>query len=209
MQRGLLAIILIMAILGCSVIGTVTAQMQDSTEYDCETCTMKVGTQAQNHLQVYDGNGTRHWVECIGCALKLLNTYDTIHIQTYCDWYGPNATITIDISQHGKETTVTPTTSLLLIGGGCTGNRVAYNQTAAENLLANGYSQYTMMMMQQPLPSNTNITSFPARALIFNQPKIAPESTNYNVPIIIGVVGVIVIVLCVFGYKKLLKRETP
>jgi hypothetical protein len=185
----------------------VASQMQDtSLDYDCETCPMKVGTDAQEHLRVYDGNGTQHWVECIGCALKLLNTQDTLHIETYCDWYGPNYTIVVDISQHGKVTTVNPDTALILIGGGCTGNRVAYNQTAADNLLANGYSEYTMMMMQQPLPINTNTTTFTQRALSFSANLTATPNQQPSITLIVGIIiGMAVIASAFIAFKRFKK----
>jgi hypothetical protein len=208
MKRKILSVIFIVVLLTVFVVANpASAQMQSGTqEYNCESCPMKVGAQAQEHLQVYDGNGTRHWVDCIGCALKLLNTYDTLHIETYCDWYGPNSTITIDISRHGASTTITPETALLLIGGGCTGNRVAYNQTAADNLLANGYSKYTMMMMQQALPSNTNTTTFSARALTFAS--AAPDIGNQNVYVVaaIAIVGATLIIISLVVYKKISKQ---
>jgi hypothetical protein len=207
MKKMLLVLILI-ATLTCSIgiSNLAIAQMQSDTEtYDCETCPMTVGADAQDHLKVFDGNGTRHWVECIGCALKLLKTCDTLHIETYCDWYGPNYTVTIDISEHGKVTTVTPDTALLLIGGGCTGNRVAYNQTAADSLLANGYSQYTMTMMQQTLPANTNTTSFPAKALTFTIADTAQPSSQPLMLALIAVVGIAVIAGSLIAFKKLKK----
>ena len=205
MKKKTLSVIFLVATL--VVLGSaqaVLAQMQmESDSKPCETCTMTVGSDAMKHLKVTDANGTRHYVECIGCALKLLKTYDTIHIETYCDWYGPNYLITVDISQHGAVTTVSPSTTLLLMGGGCTGNRIAYNQTAADALLANGFSQYTMMM-KQPLPANTNTTTISNRALTF-----AETETNQNSPqsplvlILLGVIGFVVIVGVIVAYKKL------
>jgi hypothetical protein len=165
---------------------------------------MEVGADAQEHFKVYDGNGTRHWVECIGCALKLLKTYDTLRIETYCDWYGPDYPITADISGHGSVSNINPETALLLAGGGCTGNRVAYNQTAADALLANGFSQHTMMMMQQPLPANTNVTTIAKRALTF----VPTDTTTENpqsplIPILLGVVAAAVVVVSIVAYKKI------
>ncbi len=179
------------------------AQMQGNSQ-TCETCPMEVGAEAQAHLKVTDGNGTRHYVECIGCALKLLNAYDTIHIETYCDWYGPEYKITADISQQGAVTDVDPESALLLVGGGCTGNRVAYNQTAADALLANGYSQYTMMMMQQPLPANTNTTTIAKRALTFTAATVTSEPSQSPLVIIgLGAVAAVIVVGSVVAYKKL------
>ncbi len=197
---SLIALIAMLTVLGS--IGTVFAQEES---YPCETCPMTVGPDALDHLKVTDGNGTSHYVECIGCALKLLKTYDTIHIETYCDWYGPDYKVTADISQHGAVTSVNPEGALLLVGGGCTGNRVAYNQTAADALLANGYSEYTMMMMKQPLPANTNTTTITKRALTFAPTTETTTETPQLplVPILVAVVAVAVVGLSIVAYKKI------
>jgi hypothetical protein len=171
----------------------------------CETCPMTVGNDALNHLMVTDGNGTRHYVECIGCAFKLLKTYDTIKIVTFCDWYGPNYTITADISEHGAKAAVNPSTALILIGGGCTGNRVAYNQTAADQLIANGFSNYTMMMMHQALPSNTNTTTLVAKANTFAVGTTESPAFSPTTPIVLAVAGIAVIVVAFVAFKKLKK----
>jgi hypothetical protein len=198
-------VLLAAAVFFFSSIVTVSAQMQmqESTQ-NCETCTMTVGTDALDHLKVYDENGTRHYVECIGCTLKLLKTCTSLQIETYCDWYGPNYPIVIGILEHGAVTTVNPSSATTLVGGGCTGNRVAYNQTAVDALLTNGYSQYTMMMMKQVLPANTNVTSITTRAMAFAQN--SPTSTPTTSPLLIAVLavaGVAVIAGSFFAYKKL------
>jgi hypothetical protein len=93
---------------------------------------------------------------------------------------------------------------LLLIGGGCTGNRVAYNQTAADALLANGFSQYTMMMMQQQLPAITNVTTLANRALTFALADTTTETPQSPlVPILLGVVAVAVVGLSIVAYKRI------
>jgi hypothetical protein len=196
MKKGIYLVLLAFA-MAAGLIGQSLAQTQT-----CETCPMQVGADAQQHFTVYDGDGTRHWVECIGCALKLLKTYDTIHIETYCDWYGPDYPVVAEISQQGAVTTVNPSTAVILMGGGCTANRVAYNQTAADELLANGYSEYTMMMMQQALPANTNVTTIQKRALTFaaTSEEAAPQS--YLLPAVIAVVGIVVIAGAIVAYKK-------
>ncbi|HEX9261972.1 MAG TPA: hypothetical protein VF893_05540 [Candidatus Bathyarchaeia archaeon] len=199
MKRGIFVALIALA-MTVGLIGQSFAQTQT-----CETCPMEVGADAQEHFVVYDGNGTRHWVECIGCALKLLKTYDTIRIETYCDWYGPEYPVVADISQHGAVATVNPSNTLILLGGGCTANRVAYNQTAADELLANGYSEFTMMMMQQALPTNTNVTTIPARALTFaaTTPGEVTEPQSYLLPVLIAIVGIVVIAGAIVAYKKL------
>lgn len=201
-MKGLL-LALIVATASIVLVTQSIAQMQDNTQ-TCETCPMEVGTDAKKHFKVFDENGTRHWVECAGCAMKLLKTYDTLHIETYCDWYGPDYPIIADISQNGADTTVNPSTALLLMGGGCTANRVAYNQTAADELLSNGFSEYTMMMMQQALPANTNVTTIPKKALTFAI--TTPEQTtpqSYLLPAVLAIVGIAVIASALVAYKRL------
>jgi hypothetical protein len=164
---------------------------------------MEVGADAQQHFAVYDEDGTRHWVECIGCALKLLKTYDTIRIETYCDWYGPDYPVVAEISQHGAVSTVNPSSALILMGGGCTANRVAYNQTAADELLANGYSEYSMIMMQQALPANTNVTTIQKKALTFAATSEETTPQSYLLPAVIAVIGIVVIAGAIIANKRL------
>lgn len=184
------------------MIKPVFSVMPTQSDITCETCPMKVGAQAQEHLMVYDGSDTRHYVECIGCAFKLLTSYDTLQIQTYCDWYGPQYTITANISQHGAVATVHPTTALVLAGGGCTGNRVAYNQTAAEALLLHGFSEYTMTMMQQPLPATTNTMTIAEKAQTYAQSQETAEPFPL-VPLLLAILGVGVAAGSFVAYKKL------
>ena len=197
--------IIILFIIALGFLGSIESvftAMQTQSDITCETCPMTVGTEAQEHLMVYDGSGTRHYVECIGCALKLLKTYDTLQIQTYCDWYGPQYTVTANISQQGAVATVSPTTALILSGGGCTGNRVAYNQTAAEALLVHGFSEYTMTMMKQSLPANTNTTRIAERAQTYAQSQGTAEPFPL-VPLLLAVIGVGVAAGSFVAYKRL------
>jgi hypothetical protein len=205
-RAKMLTVIMILSITTLMGIPALAIAQEQTETYECETCPMLVDAEAQDHFKVYDVNGDRHWVECIGCALKLLKTYDTLHIETYCDWYGPNYPIIIDISDQGAKTTVTPDTALTLMGGGCTGNRMAYNQTAADNLLSNGYSQYTMTMMKQSLPVNTNTTTVQQRALTFvaSSTTEAPDQ-NPMLLVAIAVVGVAVILGGIVAFKKIKK----
>ena len=102
---------LFLLILSLNFFSLTQAQVSDQ---DCETCPMVVNAEAQEHFQVTDGNGDKHYVECMGCALKLLKTYETLHIETFCDWYGPDYKIVIDISEKGAITTVNPSSALVL-----------------------------------------------------------------------------------------------
>ncbi len=92
---------------------------------------------------------------CAPCNSSM--TMNTLHIATYCDWYGPNYPITIDTSNFGQTVSVSPSTAIFLRGGSCVTARAAYNQTAADYLLANGFSQNTSPEQQYALPSTTQV----------------------------------------------------
>ena len=118
---------------------------------------MDVTPESQTRYSVTDGTGTVHYVECFMCAMQLINDFETLHIATYCDWYGPNYPITINTSNYGKTVNVSPPNAIYLRGGSCVTARAAYNQTAADNLLSNGYSQYTSPEQHYALPSTTQV----------------------------------------------------
>ena len=142
-------------------------QMQGSQV--CEQCGMNVAADSQAYLKVVDANGTVHYVECIMCALKLLNktNYEQLNITAYCDWYGPNYNITINAREHGNVVSVNPPNAMVVSGGGCTKNRIAYNQTAVDALIANGYSNYTTTMLRTALPANATVMTIAQAALKF------------------------------------------
>jgi len=123
-------------------------QMQGSVSaQECESCGMAVTADDQWHFKVTDGDGQVHYVECFMCALNLVKWYDVLHIETFCDWYGPNYSITIDSADKGKQVSVNPPSAMFLRTGFCEDNRVAYNQTAAE-ALAKDFSQFTSLFQQ-------------------------------------------------------------
>jgi hypothetical protein len=169
----------------------------------CEACGMDVTPESQTRYKITDGTGNVHYVECFMCAMQLVNDYETLKIQTYCDWYGPNYPITIDTSNYGKTVSDSPSTSIYLRGGSCVTARVAYNQTAADNLIANGFSQFTSPEQQYALPSTTQvklvndaISTWYANADV----TAAPSSLML---ILALAVGVALIVGSVFAFKKL------
>ena len=170
---------------------------------ECEACGMDVTPESQVRYKVTDGSGKAHYVECFMCAMQLINDYETLHVETYCDWYGPNYPITIDTSNYGATVTVSPTTAMYLRGGSCVTARAAYNQTAADNLLANGFSQYTSPEQQYELPSTTQvklvndaISTWYAQA----DATAAPTSLTF---VLILIVGIAVIAGSIIAYKKL------
>jgi hypothetical protein len=120
----------------------------------CEKCGMDVNPTGQARFRIVDTNGTTHIACCPMCALKLLNnTNGELNITSYCDYYGPSYPIKISIKAYGNQVQVIPSTALIINGGSCTKNRIVYNSSAADALLAppnDGTSQW--------LPSNTNAT---------------------------------------------------
>ncbi len=172
----------------------------------CEVCTMDVTPESQLRYKIADGAGTVHYVECFMCALNLVNDYETLHIVTYCDWYGPNYPITIDSTNYGQAITVSPVTAIFLRGGSCVTARAAYNQTAADNLLANGFSQYTSPEQLYALPSSTNATLIKeAIRTWYAQPNATSSPTSLML-VLIAAIGVIFIVGSIVAYKKLSKK---
>ncbi len=170
---------------------------------ECEACGMDVTPESQARYKVTDGTGNVHYVECYMCAMQLINDYETLHIETYCDWYGPNYPITVDTSNQGATVVVNPSTAIFLRGGSCVTARVAYNQTAADSLIANGFSQYTSPEQLYSLPSTTQvklvndaISTWYAKA----DTTAAPTSLMLVLAL---VVGVVIIVGSVFAFKKL------
>jgi hypothetical protein len=164
---------------------------------------MDVTPESQTRYKVTDGTGNVHYVECFMCAMQLINDYETLHIATYCDWYGTNYPITVDTSNYGATVTVNPSTAIFLRGGSCVTARAAYNQTAADNLLANGFSQNTSPEQQYSLPSTTQvklvndaISTWYAKADVTT----APSSLMLALAL---VVGVVIIGGSIFAFKKL------
>jgi hypothetical protein len=173
----------------------------------CEACGMEVNPAAQERYLITDGTGKVHYAECFMCALNLIKNYDQLHIVTSCDWYGPNYTITIDASQFGKVVAVSPTTAIFLNGGSCVINRAAYNQTAANELLTNGFSQYTLPNQQYALPSSTTFATVKDAVMKFSQnspAQVGPASTS--ILILVAAIGIAVIAFSIVAFRKLKKQ---
>jgi hypothetical protein len=173
------------------------------TTQTCETCGMDVPANAQAKYTITDGNGTVHYAECYMCALQLVNKYDQVNITSYCDWYGPDYIVTVQSSQYGKAVNVTPSTAMFLNGGSCVINRVAYNQTATDALLANGFSMYTLPEQHYDLPSGTNVTTVTQEALTLAKNTTDQTPTLPYPIIIVAFAGIAIIALSFVAYKKL------
>ena len=173
----------------------------DSTE--CEACGMTVTADSQTRYNIVDGDNQKHYVECYMCALSLIEKYESLRIETTCDWYGPGYIVTVDSSTYGQNVVVSPTTAIFLRGGNCVTARVAYNQTAADNLLAHGYSSFTSTEQQYALPVNTDIKLISeAITAWYSQP--SDNTTSTNLLLILAVAtGVIVIAAAIIAFKKL------
>ena len=165
--------ILISLLMISSSLAIAFGQMQGNKT--CEACGMTAMADAPAQFKIKDANGTMHYAECLMCAFKLLKTYDQLNITTFCDWYGPNGTITIVAKDHGETVTCNGTTALFMNGGGCTKTRVAFNQTAAIALLANGYSNFTSTMLRTSLPGNTTIMTIPQAAKLYGGGITSPD----------------------------------
>jgi hypothetical protein len=99
---------------------------------------------------------------------------------------------------------------MFLNGGSCVINRAAYNQTAADALLTNGFSQNTLPDKQYALPSGTTATT--VKDYIAKVAQISgstqAQNTNNNTAGLIaisGVIGIAVIIGAIAAFKKLKK----
>jgi hypothetical protein len=182
---------------------TATPKPAAVTIQTCEACGMDVPADAQAKYSITDGNGIVHYAECYMCALQLINRYDQVTIASYCDWYGPNYTVTVESSQYGKVVNVTPSTAMFLNGGSCVINRVAYNKSAADALLANGFSKYTLSEQHYDLPTGTKATTVEEAAMTFADTSPAPTSQTPLILIVATVVGVAIIATTCVAFWKM------
>ncbi len=174
----------------------------------CEVCGMTTSPEAQARYLATDGTGTIHYVECFMCALSLVKEYNQVHIVTSCDWYGTDYPITLDSKNFGKEVTVDPPTAMFLNGGSCVINRAAYNQTAADMLLASGYSQFTLSDQHYALPSNTKVTSVLNAALEYSGTSTTAEPPQTNTVLIaVATIGAAVIAGSFLAFRKMKNTE--
>ena len=172
---------------------------------------MIITSDMKEHIFITDSQSNRIYACCQACMLRILDPvkgYDQIHIETFCDWYGPEFKIIIDARNHGNSTVVNPYTALLLLGAmvvpGCSNTRIAYNQTAAEMLLMDGYSKYTMIHQRNELPEGTPIKTIPSAATTLSTTVgityIAPKPWLVIAP---TVIGIIILAECLMMHKSL------
>lgn len=201
---------ILLAIL-CSFNLTTITQSQAQGNKICEACGMTTSPEAQARYVVTDETGTIHYVECFMCAIRLVSAYSQLHIVTSCDWYGPNYTITVDSKDFGRQITVNPPDAIFLNGGSCVINRAAYNQTAADALLANGYSEYTLSDQLYALPADTKVSSVESAALQYGRTSTS-DSSQFSptsaVLIAVAAVGAFIVIGSLLAFRKLRSPQT-
>jgi hypothetical protein len=175
------------------------------SEKECEACGMKVTPDDQWHFRITDGIGQVHYAECFMCALNLIKKYDTLHIETFCDWYGPNYRITIDSTEKGKQVTINPPSAIFLRTGFCEDNRVAYNQTAANALSAN-YSQHTSIFQRHSwYVEPTKVTVADGVSMNNN---MVPRNLRFLIlPLLLGPIVAVLIDVGTFLYYRVKQRR--
>ena len=153
--------VLVIFFVALMIIGLSTPTFAQIPDQECEKCGMTVDAMGQARFNIVDVNGTRHYACCPICALKLVKTYGELNITSFCDQYGPTYPITIQAEDYGSYVNISPTTALILLGGGCTKNRIVYNSAAADTLLSapsNGTSQWLSPVTNATvLPNATRI----------------------------------------------------
>jgi hypothetical protein len=180
----------------------------ESATHTCEACGMEVTADDELHFQITDGLGETHFVECYMCALNLIKRYDTLHIQAFCDWYGPNYAITVDSTGYGAHVTFSPTTAMYLYAGSCENNRAAYNQSAAE-ALETGYSEYTSLLQQHDWGGTPTVITLAEAKVMYNpSAKIDNSETAYPflMPALVTVGSFAIVGASMIGYRKFRRK---
>jgi hypothetical protein len=165
---------------------------------------MVVTADDEFHFKITDGQGQTRKVECTMCALNLIKSAETLNIETFCDWYGPNYKITIDSTGYGAQVTVNPDTAMYLYTGDCENNRIAYNQTAADNLKT-GYSQYTSLLQQHEWSTTPDVIPV-TQALELYVKKATLDTALPIAEIVIVSAAVAIALIGVGAYWKSKKR---
>ncbi len=181
----------------------------------CEACGMAIMPEMEQHLLIRDElTGQQVYACCQGCALKLADPVrgrKEYTIQTFCDYFGPERKITINVKDHGNSVTVDPVTARLLLGAkvvkSCANNRFAYNQEAVDGLLKKGFTQYTMTWQQHPLPEGTPVMEIPKATPVLANGGITYVAPSPIMPMIIAVAGALTLGGSLLAYRKLTKNQ--
>ncbi len=130
---------------------------------------MELDATGQARYRIVDASGAQYVACCPICALKLQKTYGDINITSFCDYYGPNYPITIISKNNGTDVTVNPPDALIIAAGNCMKNRLVYNSSAADALLAtpnNGTSKWLSPLTNATVLANATRMSVAQAALI-------------------------------------------
>ena len=203
---------LLLLVAGIAVVGASSYTIyQQTSDTRCEACGMLVTSEIKQHIKIADGSGAAHYACCQGCMLRLLDPKkgsSTLHIETYCDYYGPEYKIMIDATMNGNKTITTPSTAIILLGTkvvtSCANNRIAYNKTAADRLISEGYSSYTMSWQKNPLPQGTPVMPVAMVAISMAQKGISYTPPSMTFPIILAGIGVLILIISSVILKKYL-----
>lgn len=181
----------------------------------CEACGMAIMPEMEQHLLIRDeATGERVYACCQGCALKLADPVrgcKEYTIQTFCDYFGPERKITINVKDYGNSVTVDPVTARLLLGAkvvkSCANNRFAYNQEAVDGLLKYGFTQFTMAWQQHPLPEGTPVMEIPKATPVLATGGITYVTPSPIMPMIVAVAGALTLGGSLLAYRKLTKNQ--
>ena len=114
-------------------------------ELQCDKCSMTMDVIGQARFNITDASGGQYVACCPGCALMLQRTLGDLNITSFCDYYGPNYPIKIIARNNGTDVTVSPPVPCLYCWRKLHKNRLVYDSSAADALLAppnNGTSQW-------------------------------------------------------------------
>jgi len=181
----------------------------------CEACGMEIMPEMEQHLLIRDqSTGQQLYACCQGCALKLADPvrgHKEYTIETFCDYYGPDHKITISVEDYGNNVSVNPATARLLLGAkvvkSCANNRFAYNQDAVDGLLKKGFTEYTMMWQQHPLPEGTPAMEIPKATPTLAKGGITYVAPSPMIPAIVAVAGALTLGGSVLAYRKLTNNQ--
>ncbi len=157
------------------------------TTQTCSQCGMELDATGQARYRIVDASGVQYVACCPICALKLQRTYGDINITSFCDYYGPNYPITISSKNNGTDVTVNPPDALIIVAGSCSKNRLVYNSSAADALLAppnNGTSQWLSPLTNATVLANATRMRVAQAALINGAglPSSTPSPTPTSTP---------------------------
>jgi hypothetical protein len=141
--------VLISASLLVGMLLTIMPMTWAQSTVPCEQCGMTMDATGQARYAITDNGGTRHYACCPMCAFKLIPKYGELNITSFCDYNGPSYPIVIRATRNGTGLVLSPQSALVILGGGCTKNRLVYDSASADALLAppnNGTSPWLSMM---------------------------------------------------------------